>query len=196
MSRTEVQDRIDSREFSHNDLVCHEGLKQWAALSALSAFVLEKIPPPITKIDGGGVPTPAHFAGFWLRLIALLIDWFVCVVPAFAIGYVCGLVMYNQGATSKEGIEAMGNVLGVLVWWLYFASMESCLLQGTLRKLALGIKVTDMGGGRISFSRVTGRHFAKIVSAIILCIGFLMAAFKEKKQTLHDMMAGCLVIRR
>ena len=196
MSRTEVQDRIDSREFSHNDLVWHEGLKQWAALSALSAFVLEKIPPPITKIDGGGVPTPAHFAGFWLRLIALLIDWFVCVVPAFAIGYVCGLVMYNQGATSKEGIEAMGNVLGVLVWWLYFASMESCLLQGTLRKLALGIKVTDMGGGRISFSRVTGRHFAKIVSAIILCIGFLMAAFTEKKQTLHDMMAGCLVIRR
>jgi uncharacterized RDD family membrane protein YckC len=196
MSRTEVQARIDSREFSHNDLVWHEGLKQWAALSALSAFVLEKIPPPITKIDGGGVPTPAHFAGFWLRLIALLIDWFVCVVPAFAIGYVCGLVMYNQGATSKEGIEAMGNVLGVLVWWLYFASMESCLLQGTLRKLALGIKVTDMGGGRISFSRVTGRHFAKIVSAIILCIGFLMAAFTEKKQTLHDMMAGCLVIRR
>jgi len=79
--------------------------------------------------------------------------------------------------------------------WLYFALMESSAWQATLGKRAVGIKVTDMEGGRISFGRATGRHFGKFVSALIFYIGFIMAGFTEKRQALHDIMAGCLVVK-
>jgi uncharacterized RDD family membrane protein YckC len=56
--------------------------------------------------------------------------------------------------------------------------------------------VTDLAGRRISFGRATGRFFAKYISATILMIGFVMAGFTEKKQALHDILAGTLVIRK
>jgi uncharacterized RDD family membrane protein YckC len=61
--------------------------------------------------------------------------------------------------------------------------------------MIFGLKVTDLYGNRISFERATGRHFAKILSAMILCIGYLMVAFTERKQGLHDLLAGTLVRR-
>jgi uncharacterized RDD family membrane protein YckC len=79
---------------------------------------------------------------------------------------------------------------------LYYALLESSTWQGTLGKRALGLEVTDLEGRRISFGRATGRFFAKIISALILWIGFIMAGFTEKKQALHDMIAGTLVIRK
>lgn len=79
--------------------------------------------------------------------------------------------------------------------WLYHALMESSAKQATLGRMALGIRVTDLNGNRIGFGRATGRYFAKILSALILGIGFLMAAFTAKKQALHDIPAGTLVVR-
>jgi uncharacterized RDD family membrane protein YckC len=73
--------------------------------------------------------------------------------------------------------------------------MESSSKQATLGKMALALKVTDLQGRRISFARATGRHFAKIISGMILLIGYIMAGFTERKQALHDMIAGTLVIR-
>ncbi|MCI0556277.1 MAG: RDD family protein, partial [Anaerolineae bacterium] len=63
-------------------------------------------------------------------------------------------------------------------------------------KMALGIVVTDMNGNRISFGRATGRYFGKILSGLIIYIGYIMVAFTEKKQGLHDMMASCLVLNK
>jgi uncharacterized RDD family membrane protein YckC len=79
---------------------------------------------------------------------------------------------------------------------LYFPVLECSSLQATPGKLALGIKVTDMQGNRIGFGRALGRNLAKIISAIILYIGFIMAGFTQKKQALHDMIAGCLVVAK
>ncbi len=73
--------------------------------------------------------------------------------------------------------------------------MESSPNQATLGKMALSLKVTDMNGERVTFGRATGRHFGKYVSAIILLIGFMMAGWTAKKQALHDMMAGTLVVK-
>jgi uncharacterized RDD family membrane protein YckC len=58
------------------------------------------------------------------------------------------------------------------------------------------LKVTDLDGERIPLMRAAGRRFGKIVSGFIFCNGFIMAAFTEKKQTLHDIMAGCLGVKR
>ena len=82
-----------------------------------------------------------------------------------------------------------------MVNWLYSALMESSAKQATVGKLALGIIVTDMEGRRIGFGKATGRHFAKFLSALILGIGFIMVAFTQRKQGLHDILAGTLVIR-
>jgi uncharacterized RDD family membrane protein YckC len=85
----------------------------------------------------------------------------------------------------------------VVVTWLYFASMESSERQGTLGKMALGLFVTDMHGKRISFARASGRFFAKFITGLIpFFIGYIMAGFTEKKQALHDMIAGCLVLKK
>jgi len=83
----------------------------------------------------------------------------------------------------------------VLVW-LYFAMMESSVYQATLGKMALGLQVTDRQGNRIGFARASGRFFGKIVSGMILLIGYMMAGWTERKQALHDMLADTLVVRK
>jgi uncharacterized RDD family membrane protein YckC len=60
--------------------------------------------------------------------------------------------------------------------------------------MALGIKVTDMKGGRLSFARATGRYFSKMISGLTIGIGYIMAGFTQQKQALHDIIAGCLVV--
>jgi len=80
--------------------------------------------------------------------------------------------------------------------WLYYALLESSAWQATLGKKALGLEVTDLAGVRITFGRATGRYFARYISFFTLGIGYLMAGFTEKKQALHDMIAGTLVIRK
>ncbi len=88
------------------------------------------------------------------------------------------------------------TLLRTILNWLYYSLLESSAWQATLGKKALGLEVTDLDGNRISFGRATGRFFAKIISSIILGIGYLMAGFTEKKQALHDILAGTLVIRK
>jgi len=100
-----------------------------------------------------------------------------------------------RGHDGRQPIR-LGGLAGFAVWWLYYALMESSGRQATLGKMALGIKVVDRQGGRISFARATGRYFAKILSGLILMIGYLMAGFTSRKQALHDMVAGCLVVNR
>jgi uncharacterized RDD family membrane protein YckC len=78
--------------------------------------------------------------------------------------------------------------------WIYNAAMESSRKQGTFGKMALSIAVTDMSGRRVSFGKASSRHFSKFLSMFFLGIGFLMASFTERKQALHDMVAGCMVV--
>jgi uncharacterized RDD family membrane protein YckC len=88
-------------------------------------------------------------------------------------------------------------LISILIQWLYHAYLESGEKQATWGKQALGIYVTDLMGNRVTFGRASGRFFAKIVTGMIpLGIGDIMAGFTERKQALHDMMAGSLVLRR
>jgi uncharacterized RDD family membrane protein YckC len=89
------------------------------------------------------------------------------------------------------------SLASILLGWLYNAGMESSRQQGSLGKMALGLIVTDLQGRPIGFGHATGRYFAKIITGLIpLGIGYAMAGFTEKKQALHDMIAGCLVLRK
>ena len=123
------------------------------------------------------------YAGFWIRLVALVID---CII----------IVPLNNYILSYLGD---GSILRILVpniiWWAYTAGLTSSNLQATLGKKILGLKVVDLNGNRISFGQSTGRFFASILSGLILGIGYLMVAFNPKKQGLHDQIAGTYVIK-
>ena len=135
------------------------------------------------------------YAGFWKRFAAFLIDMIVLMVLGAIVGGIFGF-LYGTTAGTAEGSEVMGQMGGIIVGWIYYAAFESSEKQATLGKMALSIKVTDLEGQRIGFGRATGRHFAKIVSGIILLIGYIMVAFTSQKQGLHDIMAGCLVVNK
>jgi uncharacterized RDD family membrane protein YckC len=153
---------------------------------------------------------PVRYAGFWRRFVAHIIDQIIVGVAAFVV-FIPGLALLGVGIGAgimEESESAIGLILAavaaylaaiVLVivgQWLYYALMESSSRQATIGKLALGLVVTDLSGNRITFGRATGRYFGKIVSGMIMMIGYIMAGFTERKQALHDIMASCLVVLR
>jgi len=101
-------------------------------------------------------------------------------------------------------IELLSNRLSYFIFfpfflifiWCYYAGLESSPLQATIGKLAVGLYVTDNNGERISFGRATARYFSKIISNLTLLIGYCLAGWTSKKQALHDMISGCLVLKR
>lgn len=120
-----------------------------------------------------------NYADFGKRLGAFFIDFLIiCVANA---------ILYAI-------IPAFMILFGWAIGWMYFALLESSPKMATLGKQAVGIVVTDMNGNRITFGRATGRYFGKILSGLILCIGYLMMLWSDTKQTLHDQMAGTLVL--
>ena len=152
-----------------------------------------------------------RYAGFWLRFVAYIIDDFLLGLVGFIIsipfigGIVFSAIGIGEHPDSAENIfrgvaGIFGSIFGLIIvvtimGWLYYALMESSKAQGTLGKMALGLKVTDLEGEPISFARATGRYFGKIISGMILYIGYILAGLTEK-QALHDIMASCLVVRK
>lgn len=143
-----------------------------------------------------------EYAGFWLRFAAYLVDTviiFLIFIPltlALAVASASVTDGDDNGAMALFQLANMGlNLVSIVVTWLYSSLLESSSWQATIGKKAVGIRVTDMNGNRISFGKATGRHFGKLLSSLICAIGFIMAAFTEKKQALHDMLAGTLVVR-
>ncbi|HEO72618.1 MAG TPA: hypothetical protein ENN80_15275 [Candidatus Hydrogenedentes bacterium] len=159
--------------------------------------------PPIPSVrpapaSYGVHPAPVSgpaYAGFWLRFIAAFIDGLVLVIPSILLMAFLGVFLHAAGA-NPETFAALLQVGTLVVGWLYYAGMESSGLCATIGKRAMGIAVTDVYGNPITFAKASGRFWGKLVSAMMLYVGFLMAAFTSKKQALHDMMAGCLVVRR
>jgi uncharacterized RDD family membrane protein YckC len=171
------------------------------------------VPSPTVSATAPPPPKEPHYAGFWRRFVAMLIDGLILAIPssilAFSFGLMSLLPTLSQINDWESGNVDVFGLLGTLItmsiWvrivlgalkWLYHALFESSKLQATPGKMALGIIVTDASGNRISFARATGRHFAKIISTITLLIGFMMAGWTRKKQALHDMLADTLVVLR
>jgi uncharacterized RDD family membrane protein YckC len=162
---------------------------------------------------------PEHlvFAGFWIRVAAHLIDNLIVSIPFVVIWF--ALVMMIVGASvfapllqlhSAQADPALvasfvGTIIvlyltlilgRLIVVWLYHAILESGPHQSTWGKRILGLKVTSMTGQRISFGHATGRYFSSIITNMTMGIGYLMVAFTDQKQTLHDLIAGTLVVKQ
>lgn len=142
-----------------------------------------------------------RYAGFSVRLIAYLVDTIVMSFVCFGVMMILGpSFLTSNYFNSPEDYDLSSifrlEVILIIINWLYFALMESSVNQATLGKLALGIKVTDLNGNRISFARATGRFFAKIISGLILFIGYLMVIWDPNKQALHDKLANTFVVHK
>jgi len=148
------------------------------------------------------VPASAGYGGFWIRFVAAILDGILVQVVVVPVSIMVGAVIGAAGfavSMPSMGVRLVsmivGGTLGLLASWLYEAILESSPRQATLSKMVLGLKVTDLAGNRISFARASGRHFAKYLSGAILFMGYIIAGFTDRKQALHDMIAGTLVRR-
>jgi uncharacterized RDD family membrane protein YckC len=179
-------------------------------------------PQPPTIAATTPAPGPFPYGGFWIRFVASMIDGFILGIPfmlivILLISLMGGFAMIGRRASGLSGLPATGGdpraamavlaplfigyffimILFIGVEWLYFAGMESSERQATFGKAAVSVYVTDDKGQRLSFGHASGRFFSKIISGMIpLGIGYIMAGFTAKKQALHDMIAGTLVMKR
>ena len=155
-----------------------------------------------------------NYAGLGRRFLAFIVDWiflfiFIAVAATF-FNLVQGLkylyyltvqrapiyALTEAGTTDAAMIPIIASVgvLFIIIPWLYFAGFECSRGQATPGKTLLRMVVTDWEGNKISFARATLRHFVKIISALILFIGFIMIGLTKKRQGLHDIVSGCLVL--
>ena len=149
----------------------------------------------------------SKYAGFWKRVLASVIDTILFSIPFFILGFIIGFAdvfaygydpYYDDLYYSPEAdiFYSLLDLLGIFIFWIYCAAFESSSYQATPGKMALGIIVTDLDGNRISFLRATARYFGTWLSGCIFCIGYMMAGWTDKKQALHDMIAGTLVVNK
>ena len=132
-----------------------------------------------------------NYAGFWRRLTAVLVDIAILWVPCSLFGW-----LVDEALWDVLTFSAAEFALNLIIWTVYYGLLESSRYQATVGKLIMGLKVTDMAGHRISFLRASGRYISQIASALLLGIGFFMIAWTERKQGLHDIVCGCLVIMK
>jgi uncharacterized RDD family membrane protein YckC len=150
---------------------------------------------PVVDAEKSGLgPKPVRndsrvfsYAGFWKRFAAWIIDFILLSIFSIPLSLILAFVPYPLGSFISLPIS-------ILISLLYYGLQESSVHQATIGKRALGIIVTDDYGTRLSFGRAAGRDLSKIISGLTLGIGFLIIGFTEKKQGLHDIIVGCLVI--
>ena len=174
----------------------------------------EAIPASVPLPVQTSIPVyaPLPYAGFWVRFVASLIDGLILGIP-FLLVFLAMFFLFG-------GFRVMARIVpgrppdpafigiifswfflavgfGLVAQWLYFAGMESSARQATFGKAAMSLRVTGLEGQQLTFGHASGRFFSKLISGMIpLAIGYIMAAFTEKKQALHDMIAGTLVLRK
>jgi uncharacterized RDD family membrane protein YckC len=152
--------------------------------------------PPTARVAdlAESLSGPTVYAGFWARFAAVVLDSMVVGLLGTLIGFVLGLAGALLGL-GDGGTTWLGGVAGALIGWLYFALTESSQHRASPGKRALRLQVvTADGEQRISFPRATGRWAARYLSLLLLFIGYLMQPFTARKQALHDMLAGTVVV--
>jgi uncharacterized RDD family membrane protein YckC len=168
--------------------------------------------PESVEYTLGLAAKPVVYAGFWLRAVAYIIDLALTALLAIPLlALLTPLAGNHWEEYGKLSPQEMFNLQNPAVWpfmlvvmpavllsgWLYFALCESSSWQATPGKRLLGLRVSDLEGRRITFGRASGRFAGRILTGFVpFGIGYLLAGFTARKQALHDIVAGCLVLRR
>jgi uncharacterized RDD family membrane protein YckC len=127
------------------------------------------------------------YVGFWKRVLASLIDSLVMLIP---------YIIMEATFSDAWLMSYLAALIQILFRWAYTAGLQSSYWQATVGKKVLGIIVVDEYGDRLTLKRATGRFFAEILSALLLCIGYMMVGWTKHKQGLHDKIAKTFVIKK
>ncbi|MDA0782655.1 MAG: RDD family protein [Rickettsiales bacterium] len=135
------------------------------------------------------------YAGFWIRFLAVIIDGLILGVAMYAVQAVTGIQLIVTDYSMEAG-QASANTswLGTVIQILYMTVTTGSSLQATLGKKILGLRVMRADGSKITYLRAFGRFWATVLSALTLCIGYIMAGFTNQKKALHDMVADTRVV--
>jgi uncharacterized RDD family membrane protein YckC len=155
-------------------------------------------------------PSHVPYAGFWIRLVAYVFDSFILSLLTYvpirlflhvphsrSLTYEMRHGIFDTLQRQTFSIDFGLGVFVIAVIFGYCSLLESSASQGTIGKMVVGLRVTDLAGGRISFGHALGRTFLKWFPIALCCLfyfGWLLAAFNPRKQALHDMLAGTLVL--
>ena len=213
----ELRKLVASGEVMETDLVWKEGMPDWTA-----AIDLDELNPSRSKSSGMATAADGearqssnkNYAGFWFRFFAVLVDGLVLGTASAVMTTVVGTILAIGfgitliGSVDRENKADAAALVMALIWivlivanfmlyWLYFAFMESSGQRATVGKLACGIVVVDESGVPLTFAQATGRFFAKFfITSATLGIGYLMCVWTKQEQCLHDKIASCLVVKR
>lgn len=225
VTQQQLIDAVSDGRIRPATLVWRDGLAQWQPFSAMEHELRpshDAVPPlphgmPSASVETNPFATsPSGFVadwgyashagtvvygGFARRLLAFMLDSLILWILGIVIGAIIGFIIGAAGGVTTGGVNRPLILLLVypalfLLSLLYYSLQESSSYQATLGKRALGIKVTSLDGKPIGWGRAVGRWFGRILSGLIFCIGYLLALFTSRKQALHDMLAGTLVMDR
>lgn len=185
------------------DLAWYEGIPTWIPLRDVPGVMpAAGTPPPVqsrsadvASPDSTSLAAPAGtYAGFWIRFLAYVLDGLILGAVGGVIEVVIAAALGTSGSDSTT-VRIISNTIGLLLGLCYFSVCWSSSLQASLGQRVCGLRVIGLEGGRISLGRSVMRYLALILSFLILLIGVIMVAFTERKQGLHDMLAGTYVVK-
>jgi len=140
----------------------------------------------------------SQFAGFWKRVVAYMIDSLiisiglgVLLIVAFFV-FALGSKLEDKMMSAIVSIAMTGSAIVTEV--MYHALFESSAKQATPGKMAMGIVATNAEGGRMGLGRAIGRNCARVLSSSFFGIGYIICGFTARRQALHDLIAGTLVV--
>lgn len=174
---------------------------QWQAPPNPYGYMMDT--PGIVQPAYGYGPQPyaqLNYAGFWIRVVAYVIDSIIVSiiggVLGFVLGLIAGLVNPNAVADSQTNSVAVANyVVGFLLSFAYYAGLWT-LNGATFGQRICGLRVVDDYTFQpIGPVKATIRYFAMWLSFALCFLGVLWVAFDSHKQGLHDKLAGTLVVR-
>jgi uncharacterized RDD family membrane protein YckC len=178
------------RSLAQSELVHIAG--NWVCADCKPAF--------LSRVMASGAPVTSkwHYGGFWIRVVARLIDGLVLGIAQACIAL---LFFGTFGAQFFPGVTRSASI-GPLLAFQFFSYAIAILYdvlflryQGaTLGKMALGLRVVRSDGESLGWGVAIGRYFMYIVSGIILLIGYIMAGFDNEKRALHDRVCDTRVI--
>jgi len=217
----EINRQLATGALSLSDQAWYDGAPGWLPLSKVPGVTTAATPafaapaPSVTPaaaspVYSAAAPSPgliSPYGGFWMRLLAAIVDVIIVSIVAWPVQIVLGL-LFGGSAVSADGktINASGFGLACVniflqfaIYFLYETMFTSSSMQATLGKKICGMKVTDLGGMRISFASAAARSVVKWFSYAFACIPAAVSAFMvglgDRKQALHDLAANTYVIK-
>lgn len=155
---------------------------------------LDALPPPAERVLNGELHMrpkidPSFQGGFWLRVVATLVDGVILFLPNLLIQRSSSIVFGMEAAP----FAAFG--INSFLALIYYGPLQA-FMQGTFGKRIVGLALVTENFEQLTLSQAMVRYAMSIVSGVTFGLGYLWVAWDENKQSWHDRVAGTLVLRR